>query len=121
MAIKNVLVVDDSATDRFFITSILERAGFTVTSAESGEECLARAEVEMPDLIVMDVLMPGMNGFQATRALTKASATANIPVVLCSGKAQLTDRAWALRMGARECIVKPVVEAELLALIATLG
>lgn len=121
MAIKNVLIVDDSATDRLFITEILEKAGLSVTTAESGEECIARAESEKPDLIVMDVLMPGMNGFQAARALTKAPATAEIPILLCSGKAQLTDRAWALRMGAKECIVKPVVEAELLAFIAKLG
>lgn len=121
MTIQNILVVDDSATDRFFLTELLETAGYTVTGAESGEECLAKAAENPPDLILCDVVMPGLTGFQVTRALTKEPTTANIPVILCTGKSQATDLAWALKMGAKACITKPVVSAELLALISTLA
>lgn len=121
MAIQTVLVVDDSATDRFFLTELLETAGFTVVGAESGEECLAKVATSPPDLVLMDVVMPGLSGFQVTRALTKDSVTAHIPVILCTGKSQATDLAWALKMGAKACITKPVVSAELLALIKTLA
>lgn len=121
MTIQNILVVDDSATDRFFLTELLETAGYTVTGAESGEECLAKVAETPPDLILCDVVMPGLTGFQVTRALTKEAATANIPVILCTGKSQATDLAWALKMGAKACITKPVVSAELLALISTLA
>ncbi|MDZ4140703.1 MAG: response regulator [Methylotenera sp.] len=120
MAIQNILVVDDSATDRFFLTELLETAGYTVTGAESGEECLTKVAEKHPDLILCDVVMPGLTGFQLTRMLTKETATAHIPVILCTGKSQATDLAWALKMGAKACITKPVVSAELLALIKTL-
>lgn len=120
MAIKNILVVDDSATDRFFLTEMLESAGYTVSGAESGEECLTKVAVNPPDLILCDVVMPGLTGFQVTRTLTKDPATANIPVILCTGKSQATDLAWALKMGAKACVTKPVVGADLLTLIKTL-
>jgi twitching motility two-component system response regulator PilH len=120
MAIQNILVVDDSATDRFFLTELLETAGFTVTGAESGEECLAKVASNPPDLVLMDVVMPGLTGFQVTRTLTKDAATSNIPVILCTGKSQATDLAWAMKMGAKACVTKPVVGADLLALIKTL-
>jgi twitching motility two-component system response regulator PilH len=120
MAIQNILVVDDSATDRFFLTELLETAGFTVTGAESGEECLAKVASNPPDLVLMDVVMPGLTGFQVTRTLTKDAATSNIPVILCTGKSQATDLAWAMKMGAKACVTNPVVGADLLALIKTL-
>lgn len=120
MAIQNILVVDDSATDRFFLTELLQTAGFTVTGADNGEECLAKVSAQAPDLVLMDVVMPGLTGFQVTRMLTKDPATANIPVILITGKSQATDLAWALKMGAKACITKPVVSADLLALIKTL-
>ncbi|NOT15170.1 MAG: response regulator [Methylotenera sp.] len=120
MAIKNILVVDDSATDRFFLTEMLESAGYTVSGAESGEECLSKVAANPPDLILCDVVMPGLTGFQVTRTLTKEPATANIPVILCTGKSQATDLAWALKMGAKACVTKPVVGADLLTLIKTL-
>lgn len=121
MAIQKILVVDDSATDRFYLTELLEKAGFNVITAENGEDCLAKVDAEMPDLVVMDVIMPGLNGFQATRALSKNPQTAHIPVIMCTGKEQATDRLWALRQGAKECVIKPVEAAELLGKIQALG
>lgn len=120
MAIKKILVVDDSATDRFFLTELLQTAGFEVTGADNGEDCLAKVKASPPDLVLMDVVMPGLTGFQVTRMLTKDAATAHIPVILITGKSQATDLAWALKMGAKACITKPVVSADLLALIKTL-
>lgn len=121
MAIEKVLVVDDSATDRFYLTEMLERHGFEVITAISGEEGLVKAESAMPDLILMDIVMPGLTGFEATRKLTKNPVTAHIPIIICSGKASVTDRPWGMRMGAKECFAKPIDEASLLSFIATLG
>lgn len=120
MAIHKILVVDDSATDRFFLTELLETSGFEVVGAESGEECLAKVGANPPDLVLCDVVMPGMTGFQVTRTLTKDPKTAHIPVVLCTGKSQATDLVWAMKMGAKACVTKPVVGADLLSLIKTL-
>ncbi len=117
MVIQNILVVDDSETDRFVITEILENAGYTVTTASSGEECIAMVEITPPDLVVMDVIMPGLNGFQTTRSLTKNPKTSHIPVIMCTGKEQATDRLWALRQGAKDCVIKPVQAADLIAKI----
>ncbi len=120
MAIRKVLVVDDSATDSFYLSEILKSAGFEVSAVDCGEACLEYLKREMPDLILMDVLMPGLNGFQTTRAVTHNPDTAHIPVIVCTGKAQLTDRVWALRQGAKDCLVKPVSQADLLAKIQAL-
>jgi len=120
MAIQTILVVDDSATDRFFLTELLETAGFRVVGAGSGEECLAIVSETPPDLVLCDVVMPGLTGFQVTRALTKDPKTAHVPVILCTGKSQATDLAWAMKMGAKACVTKPVASADLLALIKTL-
>jgi twitching motility two-component system response regulator PilH len=121
MAIKNIMVVDDSATDRFVLVEMLQNQGFNCTQAVDAEDCLARIEAEQPDLVMMDILMPGQNGFQATRAISKNIAISHIPVVLYSGKSQATDKAWGLKMGAVDCLAKPVIEAELMALIQQLG
>lgn len=120
MAIQTILVVDDSVTDRFFLTELLETSGYKVIGAESGEECLAKVKASPPDMVLCDVVMPGLTGFQVTRTLTKNPDTAHIPVVLCTGKSQATDLVWALKMGAKACLTKPVVGAELLALIKSL-
>ncbi|CAG0962270.1 Response regulator PleD [Methylophilaceae bacterium] len=120
MAIKTIMVVDDSETDRYLLTEMLEAAGYTVTTAENGEDCLAKVEVSPPDMVLMDVIMPGLNGFQTTRALSKNPDTAHIPVIVCTGKEQATDRMWALRQGARDCVIKPVQAEELLAKIKSL-
>ncbi len=120
MAIKNILVVDDSETDRFILTEMLEKSGFSVAVAVSGEDCLQKVKENMPDLVVMDVIMPGLNGFQTTRALSKDPLTAHVPVIMCTGKEQATDRMWALRQGAKECVIKPVQAAELVSKIKAL-
>ena len=114
MAIKQILVVDDSATERHIIGEILTKQGFTVTFAEDGEAGVAKAKADQPDLIVMDVVMPGLNGFQATRQLSRDPITAAIPIVILTTKNQETDRVWAIRQGARGYLTKPVDERKLL-------
>lgn len=121
MAIKTVLVVDDSPTERYFLTDLLRKNGFEVSAAENGEEGVAKAKQDKPDLILMDVVMPGLNGFQATRMLSKEEGTKSIPVIMCTTKNQETDRVWAIRQGATDYIVKPVAADELLAMIAKLN
>jgi twitching motility two-component system response regulator PilH len=121
MAIKRILLVDDSATERHVIGEILTKQGFEVTFAENGEAGVAQAKQIKPDLVIMDVVMPGMNGFQATRAITKDPETQNIPVLICTTKDQETDKIWGMRQGAKDYVVKPVDAAELLAKIAALG
>ncbi len=121
MTIKNVLVVDDSPTDRQYLSDILAKNGYKVTTAESAEEALAKVKQLRPDLVLMDVVMPGQNGFQATRTLTRDESTKHIPVIICTSKGQETDKVWGMRQGARDYIVKPVAAADLLAKISALG
>jgi twitching motility two-component system response regulator PilH len=121
MAIKNIMVVDDSATERHLIGGILTKGGYTVTFAEDGETGIAKSKSDLPDLIVMDVVMPGLNGFQATRAITTDEATKHIPVIICTTKGQETDKIWGLRQGAKDYVTKPVDAAELLSKIAALN
>jgi twitching motility two-component system response regulator PilH len=121
MPIKNVLVVDDSPTDRQFLTDLLAKNGYKVTTAENAEEAIAKTKSLRPDLVLMDVVMPGQNGFQATRALTKDEATKNIPIIICTTKGQDTDKAWGMKQGAKDYVVKPIVAAELLKKIQALG
>jgi twitching motility two-component system response regulator PilH len=120
MAIKNVMVVDDSPTEVHLLREMLTKNGFTVSVASSGEEAITRAAAEKPDLILMDVVMPGMSGFEATRAITKSPASASIPVIICTTKGQETDKAWGLRQGAKDYIVKPVTEKLLMEKIKSL-
>lgn len=108
-----VLIVDDSPTEVHVLKSILEKNGHQVNSADNAEDGIKTAKESMPDLILMDVVMPGMNGFQATRAITKDPKTQNIPIIIVTTKDQETDRVWGLRQGARDYIAKPVVEGEL--------
>jgi len=121
MPIKNILVVDDSPTDRQYLGDMLAKSGYAVMLAESAEEAFAKLKQKRPDLVLMDVVMPGQNGFQATRVLAKDDATKNIPVIICTTKGQETDRIWGMRQGAKDYIVKPVNQAELLAKITALG
>jgi len=104
----HILVVDDSPTERHFISKLLEKTGHKVSTADSGEEGVEVARDIHPDLILMDIVMPGMNGFQATRQITQAPETAEIPVVMVSTKSQQTDKVWATRQGAKGYLVKPV-------------
>jgi len=121
MPIKNILVVDDSPTDRQYLTDILTKNGFKVSTADSAEDALVKVKQSRPDLVLMDVVMPGQSGFQATRTLAKDEATKNIPVIICTSKGQETDKTWGMKQGARDYIVKPVVPADLLAKISALG
>lgn len=121
MPIKNILVVDDSAVDRQHLTTVLTKNGFAVHSAESAADGIAKVKELKPDLVLMDIVMPGQNGFQATRALANDESTKHIPVFICSSKGQETDRVWGMRQGAKEYLVKPVDSTELLSKIAALG
>ncbi len=112
-----VLIVDDSPTELHLFQNMLEKAGYETLVADSGEEGIKTATSARPDCILMDVVMPGMSGFQATRKLTKDPKTADIPVIMVTTKDQETDKIWGMRQGAVEYIVKPVVEKELVALI----
>ena len=121
MPIKNILVVDDSPTDRQHLTDILAKSGYTVSTAASAEEALAKVRQAKPDLVLMDVVLPGHNGYQATRELAKDEGTKHIPVILCTSKGQETDKVWGMRQGARDYLVKPVNGADLLKKITALG
>jgi len=121
MVIKKILIVDDSPTERHYLSEILVKGGFDVVTSDSGEDALIKARTLQPDLILMDVVMPGMNGFQATRAITRDEATKNIPVLICTTKAQETDRIWGLRQGAKDYMVKPVQSEALLKKIETMS
>jgi twitching motility two-component system response regulator PilH len=121
MPVKKILVVDDSPTERHFLTDILLKAGYSVIVAENGEQAIEVAAREIPDLILMDVVMPGMNGYQATRTITREEATRHVPVFMCTSKGLETDKVWGMRQGARDYLVKPIDGAALLAKIAALG
>ena len=103
-----VLIVDDSATEVQALTAILEGAGHEIMAAKNAEEGLALARSELPDLVLMDIVMPGLNGFQATRQLNKDATTKDIPVIVVSTKGGETDKVWGKRQGARDYLVKPV-------------
>lgn len=121
MPIQHILLVDDSKTELFYLSDLLTRRGFSVATAEGGEEAMRRLAEHKPDLILMDVVMPGANGFQLTRTITRDPRYAGIPVIMCTSKGQETDRVWGLRQGARDYVVKPVDAAELMAKIEALG
>ena len=109
-----VLIVDDSPTEAHVLRGMLEKNGHQIEIAESGKEGIARAKACKPDLVLMDVVMPGLNGFQATRQLTKDPETSAIPVIIVTTKDQETDRVWGLRQGARDFLTKPVSEQRLM-------
>ena len=120
MPINKILVIDDSPTERHVLVDLLTRNGYQVLTAESGEEGIEKARSEQPDLVLMDVVMPGLNGYQATRTLTRDDATKHIPIIVCTSKGQETDKIWGLRQGAQDYMVKPINHEELLAKIAAL-
>jgi twitching motility two-component system response regulator PilH len=121
MPIKKVLVVDDSPIERHVLTEILVKAGYSVVIAETGEQAIETAKQEVPDLILMDVVMPGINGYQATRTITRDEATRHIPVIMCTSKGQETDKIWGMRQGAFDYMVKPIDGNALLTKIAAIG
>lgn len=110
-----IMIVDDSPTEVHVLKTALEKHGFDTVSAAEGSECIQLAREVRPDLILMDVVMPGVNGFQATRTLTRDPVTKSIPIVMITSKSQETDRIWGLRQGAVDYLVKPVSEAALVA------
>ena len=117
-----VLIVDDSPTDVHVLKGMLEKNGYNTSQALNGEEGIKKAKAEKPDVILMDVVMPGMSGFQATRKLNQDPETASIPVIIVSSKDMDTDKIWGMRQGARDYITKPVGEKDLVAKIkAVLG
>ena len=121
MAITKILIVDDSPTERYYLTDILVKNGFAVSTAENGEDALLKMRADRPELILMDVVMPGANGFQVTRSIARDPDLAAVPVIICSSKNQETDRIWGMRQGAKDYFVKPVDATQLLARIAALG
>ena len=117
MTIRKILLVDDSKTELHVLSELLTKNGYAVRTAERGDEALRRLAEERPDLILMDVVMPGQNGFQLTRTITRDPRYAGLPVIMCTSKNQETDRVWGMRQGARDYVVKPVQADELLAKI----
>jgi twitching motility two-component system response regulator PilH len=121
MAIRKILIVDDSPTERHVLNDLLTKSGYEVVASDNGEDAILKAKSLKPDLILMDVVMPGLNGFQATRAISRDPDTRAIPIILCTSKSQETDKIWGMRQGARDYIVKPVNRDELLEKIAAIG
>ena len=115
-----VLIVDDSPTETYRFKTMLEKHGHITLIADNGADGVAKARQEMPDLVLMDVVMPGLNGFQATRQLSKGVETAEIPIVIVTTKDQETDRVWGRRQGARDYLTKPVDETILIETISRL-
>ncbi len=109
-----ILIVDDSPTETYRFKAILERHGHEVLEASNGADGVVKARIEQPDLVLMDVVMPGLNGFQATRQLVRGENTAHIPVIIVTTKDQETDKIWGQRQGASDYLTKPVEEMILL-------
>jgi twitching motility two-component system response regulator PilH len=112
-----VLVVDDSPTEIFQFKDLLESLGYEVITAENGRDGVAMANAEQPDVVLMDIVMPDMNGFQATRQICRGAGTSHIPVIIVSSKDQETDKVWGQRQGARGYLTKPVDSGMLVAVM----
>lgn len=110
-----IMIVDDSPTEVHVLRTALENHGYETVAASDGQECLSLVREVKPDLILMDVVMPGVNGYQATRTLTRDPQTSAIPIVMISSKSLETDKIWGMRQGAADYLTKPVTEADLLA------
>jgi len=121
VAIQKVLVVDDSKTELLFLSDLLQKNGMLVRTAEGADEALKSLASDKPDLILMDVVMPGQNGFQLTRSINRTPEYAHIPIIMCTSKNLETDRVWGLRQGAKDYVTKPVNAAELMEKIRALG
>jgi twitching motility two-component system response regulator PilH len=121
MAIKNILIVDDSRAEQIYLSEILASEGFLYRVAGNAEDAQIAIDAQRPDLILMDVVMPGQSGFQYTRTLSKNPLYSGIPIMLCTSKDQPTDKMWGLRQGAIDYIVKPIQRVDLLAKIATIS
>ena len=115
-----ILIVDDSPSQLLGMRRIVEKLGHEAITAEDGAAGVEAAKTSLPDLILMDVVMPNLNGFQATRAISKEPSTAQIPVVLVTTKDQETDKVWGMRQGAKAYITKPFTENQLIEVINSL-
>ena len=115
-----ILLIEDSPTDTAVLTQLLQRNGHQVQASGSAEDGIEVCKRELPDLVLMDIILPGMNGFQATRARARDEATKSIPVLIVSTKGMETDRAWGRRQGAKDYVVKPPVESDLIGRINAL-
>lgn len=118
MAQPHVLIIDDSLAETRMFSAVLEKNGYQVSVACNGQEGIQVAKARQPDVILMDVVMPLVNGFQATRELTRTPETAHIPIIVCTSKSTETDRLWAMRQGAKAYLIKPVASKILLDTIA---
>lgn len=110
---NTILVVDDSPTDMHVTCNALESHGFRTIGVSSAEDVMFVIEEQQPAAIIMDVVMPGTNGFQATRKINRNPGTADIPVIILSSKSKESDKVWGMRQGAAGYIVKPFVPDEL--------
>lgn len=120
MAIRRILIADDSSTDLKNLEQIVSAAGYQVITAATGKEALAKAKSDRPDAILLDVVMPDMNGFQACRAITSDADTRNIPVILVSSKGEKTDKVWGEEQGAKGYVTKPYTSDQILGHIRSL-
>ena len=119
MSIQKILLVDDSKTELHHLSDVLGKRGYQVRTAENADEAMRRLSEDKPDLILMDVVMPGQNGFQLTRTITRDPRWSTVPVIMCTSKNQETDKVWGMRQGARDYIVKPIDGDELVSKIKT--
>ena len=119
--IRKILVVDDSAVERYHLNEMLTKKGFKIVEASNGEDAVLKAKAHIPDLVLMDVVMPGQNGFQVTRQFSKDGELAHIPVIMCTSKDAETDRVWGMRQGAKGYLIKPIQSDSLFAMIQTLS
>jgi len=118
MAGKKILIVDDSATERYFFMETLSKQGYECITAQNGDEAIQKSRSEMPDVILMDIVMPGIDGYKATRTISHDEATKHIPVIICTSRNQETDRVWGMRQGAKDFLVKPVSAKDLIKKVA---
>jgi twitching motility two-component system response regulator PilH len=121
MKIEKILLVEDSKIETMIIIKILEDAGFTVNNAANADQAMALLRLSKPDLILMDVVMPGQSGFQFTRTLGRDPEFSSVPIIICSSKSLQTDKVWGLRQGAKDYVTKPVDAIALLAAIRRVG
>lgn len=121
MPVKKILVVDDSPTERLVLSEVLTQNGYLVVTADNGSDGVLKARSELPDLILMDVVMPCINGFQATRTISRDPATRGIPIIMTTSKDQETDKIWGVRQGAFDYLTKPLDHAELLEKIRSIA
>jgi twitching motility two-component system response regulator PilH len=121
MSVKRILIVDDSMTERQYLSEVLTECGYQCLQAVNGEDGIAKARSEHPDLILMDVVMPGTNGYQATRTLARDPQTQDIPIMLCTSKNQEADKVWGLRQGAFAYFTKPINTQQLFECISGLS